>query len=170
MGDRLQGEFVPIAEVVKAVGLRGEFKVYPLLDWYEPLLGSPYLVWDDGAALEIRGRRTSGNCLVVSAAGLTDRDAAEGTIGRSVGFLRSRYIETDFPKPPGGLPFRYLGREVVTLAGESVGKVDEVRRHGPQFTLVVPGVGGETLIPAVAQILLPDEGMTGPLVIDPPEG
>ena len=165
-----QGEFVPIAEGVKAVGLKGEFKIYPLMDWYEPLFDSPYLVWDDGAAIEIRGWRPSGDCLVVTVAGFADRDGAEGTIGRSVGFLRSRYTEQDFPKPPGGLPFRYLGREVRTLAGEVVGRVDEVRRHGPQFTLVIAGVGGETLIPAVEQILHPDEGTTGPLVIDPPEG
>lgn len=164
------GEFVPIADVVKAVGLKGEFKLFPLLDWYEPLFDTPYLVWDDGAALEILKRRPSGNCLVVGVADRTDREAAEETIGRSVGFLRSRYAEPDFPKPPGGLPFRYLGREVRTVAGESVGPVDEVRRHGPQFTLVVAGADGEIMIPAVAPILSPDEGTTGPLVIDPPEG
>ena len=30
--------FVPVAEVVKAVGLRGQYKLYPLLDWHPPLL------------------------------------------------------------------------------------------------------------------------------------
>jgi len=163
-------EFVPIADVVKAVGLKGEVKLFPLMDWYEPLLDTPYLVWDDGAPVEILKRRPSGNCLVVGTAGVADRDAAEGTIGRSVGFLRSRYTEPGFPRPPGGLPFRYLGREVRTVAGETVGTVDEVRRHGPQFTLVVAGDDGEMMIPAVAPILSPDEGTAGPLVIDPPEG
>jgi len=163
-------DFVAIAEVVKAVGLKGEIKLYPLLDWHAPLLESPYLVWEDGAALEIGGWRSSGDCPVVSVAGLTGRDDAERAVGRSVGFLRSRYTEPGFPRPPAGLPFRYLGREVRTRTGEIVGRVDEVRRHGPQFTLVLASEGGETLIPAVAPILLPDEGTSGPLVIDPPEG
>ena len=42
--------FVGIGEVVKAVGLRGEVKLYPLLDFHAPLLGSAYLTWEDGAA------------------------------------------------------------------------------------------------------------------------
>ena len=56
------------------------------------------------------------------------------------------------------------------MAGDVVGTVDEVRRIGPQFLLVIPDGAREILIPAVAAILRPDDGLTGPLVIDPPEG
>ena len=78
-----------------------------------------------------------------------------------------------FPRPPEGLPFRYLGRDVVTRAGEAIGEVEEVRFTGSQYLLVIPsrdGTGPEILIPAVAPILVEDDGVGGPLVIDPPEG
>ena len=163
-------DFVTIAQVVKAVGLRGEVKLYPLIDFYEPLLDSGYLRWGDGETFVIESWRPSRDCVVVKTAGLDDRDGAENARGRSVGFLRSQYTESDFPKPVDGLPFRYVGRQVSTVAGDVVGTVDEVRRHGAQFTLVIQDDSGEVLIPAVAPILHPDEGLDGPLVIDPPEG
>ena len=48
----------------------------------------------------------------------------------------------DFPRPAGGLPFRYLGRQVVTAAGEAIGTVDEVRLAGGQLLLVRAGRAG----------------------------
>jgi len=168
--DKLAGDFVTIAEVVKAVGLRGEIKLYPLIDWYEPLLGSDYLRWNDGAVVEVDSWRHSRDCYVVKTAGLDDRDAADNARGRSVGFLRSQYTEPAFPKPPGGLPFRYVGRPVCTVTGDEIGTVDEVRRHGAQYTLVIQGEEGEVLIPAVAPILRSEDGLDGPLTIDPPKG
>ncbi len=167
--DRAEG-FVPVAEVVKAVGMKGEVKLYTLLDWYGPLLDSGYLEWGDGAVFAPESWRPSGECVVVKVAGLDGRDAAEAAVGRTVGFLRSRYAEPDFPRPDGGLPFRWLDREVRTVDGELVGTVDEVRRHGAQFTLVIPSTRGELLIPALPPILQPDPGIEGVLVIDPPKG
>lgn len=162
--------FVPVAEVVKAVGLRGEVKLYPLVDFHAPLLESRYLRWQDGApAVFLRGR-ASGGCVVAAFEGCADRDAAEAMVGRELGFAREDYLAPDFPRPAGGLPFRYLGRPVVTTAGETVGLVDEVRRYTAQVLLVVLREGREILIPAVAPILRPDEGLEGPLVIDPPAG
>jgi len=162
--------FVPIAEAVKAVGLRGEIKLYPLLDWFEPLLATDHLVWDDGVPVTVRGQRPAGNCIVVRIAGCDDRDAAQAHRGRRLGFRRRHYAEASFPKPAGGLPFRYLGREVHLGDGRLVGVVDEVRRCGPQHMLVVLDGVREILIPAVAPILRADAALSGPLVIDPPEG
>lgn len=163
--------FVPVAEVVKAVGLKGEVKLYPLLDFRVELLESGYLVWSDGTPAGVtRHRPASGGTVVVATDGCRDRDAAEALVGRELGFRRRDYLRDDFPRPPDGLPFRYLGRLVVTAAGESVGVVDEVRRAGGALLLVVPGPGGEILIPAVEPILRPDDGLEGELVVDPPEG
>lgn len=162
--------FVPIAEVVKAVGLRGEVKLYPLVDFYAPLLESRFLRWRDGAPVAFEHGRPSGGCVVAKFAGCEDRDAAEAMVGRELGFDREDYLADDFPRPAEGLPFRYLGRTVVTAAGETVGTVDEVRRYAAQVLLVVPRQGREVLIPAVAPILRPDAGIAGPLVVDPPAG
>ncbi len=162
--------FVPIAEVVKAVGLRGEVKLYPLVDFHGELLGSRYLHWRDGAAADFERGRASGDCVVAKFAGCDTREDAEAMVGRELGFAREDYLAEDFPRPPEGLPFRYLGRTVVTTAGETVGTVDEVRRYAVQVLLVLQREGREVLIPAVAPILRPDAGLDGPLVVDPPAG
>ncbi len=170
MAERDEDEFVAVAEVVKAVGLRGEFKLHPLHDWHAPLLDSPYLLWRAGGTFSAVAARADGACVVVRTPDCATREEAEALVGRQVGFLRSRYAEAAFPKPPGGLPFRYLGRPVVTADGASVGTVTETRRYATQLLLVVAGAAGELLIPAVEPILRADEGLAGPLVIDPPPG
>lgn len=163
--------FVPVAEVVRAVGLRGEVKLYPLIDWDEGLLGSRHLVWDDGAPCAAELSRWDGACPIVRVPGCATREAAEASVGRQVGFRRTSYAEPDFPRPPEGLPFRLLGRPVLTVAGERVGVVDEVRRYARQVLLVVArATGGEVLVPAVPPILREERGEDGPLVIDPPPG
>lgn len=162
--------FVAVAEVVKAVGLHGEVKLYPLLDWYEPLLGSSYLEWGDRRPLRATAWRQDGTCWVVRLADVESREAAESTVGRRIGFRRERYCEVGFPAPKDGLPFRYLGRQVATVAGEMVGRVVEVRRYVSQPLLVIQTDRGEVLVPAVPPILRPDRGLEGTLLIDPPPG
>jgi 16S rRNA processing protein RimM len=162
--------FVPIADVVKAVGLRGEVKLYPLLDFHAPLLETPYLRWDDGTIVDLEKARPAGNCVAVKPAGCDDRDQAEALVGRQLGFTRDAYLAADFPRPDEGLPFRYLERPVVTSAGEALGTVQEVRRYASQVLLIIEWEGREVMIPAVAPILQPDQGLDGPLVVDLPEG
>ena len=165
--------FIVIGEVVKAIGLKGESKLFPLLDFHEALLDSPYLVWGDGEPAKIERHRPAGSCEAVKVETVDDRNAAEALVGRELGFMSVSYLEPDFPRPAGGLPFRYLGREVMTVAGSTVGTVEEVRFTGAGFLLVIPDpreAGKEILIPAVEPILRPDEGLEGALVIDPPEG
>lgn len=162
-----------IGEVVKAVGLKGELKLYPLLDYHGALLDGPYLVWGDGSPVDIEWHRQAGSCEAVKVRGTGNRNAAESMVGRKLGFRRESYLEPDFPRPAGGLPFRYLGRPIETVTGETVGTVDEVRFTGAGYMLVIRDSeegAGEILIPAVVPILQPDEGLEGPLVIDPPEG
>jgi len=162
--------FVPIAEVVRVVGLRGEVKLYPLIDWYPPLLDTDFLIWENGDPLRIDRWRPSRNGAVIGVAGNERREDAEACVGMRIGFLRGRYRDAGFPRPESGLPFRFLGRPVVTVAGEAMGDVTEVRLYGAQFTLVIEREGGEILIPAVEPILAADSGCEGSLVIDPPEG
>ncbi len=166
--------FVPIADVVKAVGLRGEIKLYPLLDFHAPLLSSQYLRWDDGAAVRFARARPAGSCVAARPEGCDDRDAAERLVGRQVGFLAADYAAADFPRPADGLPFRFLGREVRDPGGAPLGTVDEVRRYAAQVLLVLEREGREVMIPAVPPILVGDIGPGSapddPVVVDPPEG
>jgi 16S rRNA processing protein RimM len=162
--------FVPVAEITRPVGLRGEVKLYPLLDWHEPLLGSRFLILDDGAAVTVGAVRPGKGGYVVALAGCTDQAAAADLVGRRLGFRRADYEDDAFPRPPAGLPFRFLGRPVRLAGGDEIGIVDEVRRYADQLMLVIIRAGREVLVPAVEPILRHDPGLAGPLVIDPPEG
>lgn len=163
--------FIPVAEVVKAVGLRGEYKLYPLVDWHEELLDSRFLRWRDGEPFRPLQYRPDRSCVVVRTEECGTREGAEALVGRVIGFDREHYLEPDFPRPRGGLPFRFLGRTVELVTGGSVGRVREVRRYASQVLLVVARPdGSEVLVPAVAPILQPEDGLTGTLVIDPPPG
>ncbi len=162
--------FISIGEVVKAVGLRGEIKLYPLLDFHEPLLASGYVVWQDGSPVEISRHRLTGGTAVLKLANVHGRNEAEALVGRYLGFARESYLAEDFPRPVEGLAFRYLERPIETVDGESVGTVTEVRRAAGSLLLVFQRDGRDVMIPAVEPILRADDGLTGPLVVDPPEG
>jgi len=167
------GRFVCIGEVVKAVGLKGEVKLYPLLDYFPPLLESEFLIWGNGELVNLVRHRQAGSCEALKLRGVDDRNAAESLVGKEIGFRSARYLDPGFPRPEGGLPFRYLDREVVLISGEPVGKVVEVRLAGGNYLLVLDDPsrpGREVLVPAVEPILIPNAGLTGSLVIDPPEG
>ncbi|PID79561.1 16S rRNA processing protein RimM [bacterium DOLJORAL78_65_58] len=164
-------DFVCVGEIVKAIGLKGELKLYPLLDYFDGLLDSPYTVWQDGSPVKILRHRPARSCVALMVEGVQSREAAEAMLGRELGFMRGSYVRDDFPVPPGGLAFRYLGRRVVTRGGDEIGRVDEVRLMGGAHMLVVPDGKREILIPAVEPILVRDDrSLEGDLVIDPPEG
>ncbi len=165
--------FVIVGEVVKAIGLKGEVKLYPLLNYHRELLMSGYLQWQDGTRAEITRHRQAGSCEALKVSGVDDRNKAETLVGRVLGFMSRSYLDADFPKPDGGLPFRWLEREVRTTTGETIGVVDEVRVAGAGYMLVVADPeqpGGQLMIPALAPILQPEDDLSGVLIVDPPEG
>ena len=173
MAETTPNRFVIIGEVVKGIGLKGEVKLYPLLDYYSELLLSGYAQWSDGKKAEITRFRQAGSCQALKVRGVDDRNAADAMVGQELGFMSHDYLAADFPKPDEGLPFRWLGREVQTTAGQTIGIVDEVRVAGAGLMLVLKDLeqaGQEILIPALAPILQPDAGLSGTLIVDPPEG
>jgi len=168
-----ENQFVVIGELVKAIGLKGEIKLYPLLNYYQELLESKFLVWADGQPAEVSRHRQAGSCRAIKVPEVHDRNGAEAMVGRKLGFMSHSYLAADFPKPNEGLPFRWLGREVATVAGEVIGVVDEVRVAGAGYMLVLEDreqKGNRIMIPALAPILEPEDRLTGTLIVDPPVG
>jgi len=168
-----ENRFVIIGEIVKAIGLKGEVKLYPLLNYHQALLASGYLQWRDGTTAEIVRHRQAGSCEALKLRDIDDRNAAESMVGRELGFMSHSYLAADFPRPAGGLPFRWLGRKVQTTAGQVVGVVEEVRVAGAGHMLVLADpehTDRKVMIPAVAPILQPEDGLSGVLTVDLPEG
>ena len=75
-------DIVPLAEVVAVVGLKGEIKLHPLIDWYAPILETRYLVWMTGEPVTVGSLRSARGGAVVQIEGCADREAAGALVGR----------------------------------------------------------------------------------------
>lgn len=83
--------------------------------------------------------------------------------------LRER--ASSMPPPEGSFYAQdLLGLQVVTVGGESLGRVAEIRETGGTDLLVVPSGGREILIPFARAICTEIDLAGGRIVVDPPEG
>lgn len=108
----------------------------------------------------------SGNVLLTFAE-IPDRTAAER--------LRGTWLVVDSDELTSGEPDEFhdtelIGLTAVTVAGEPVGVVRQVRHHGQDLLVIEPAEGGEVLVPFVAPIVPEVDVAAGRLVIDPPPG
>ena len=157
---------VRIGKVVRAVGLKGHLGVAgsegALAELDELLLrrgeGEP-------ARWRIEEARPQGRVWAVKVAGVSDRSAAERLVGSEVLAPREALAEAGEGRH---LWADLEGLEVVTAAGEAVGKVTGLLETGAVDVLVVTGSGGEKLVPLAPYVKVEREA--GRIVVDPPEG
>ncbi len=167
--------FIAMAELTRPVGLRGELKAAPLADLVEEVLDSRFL-WrrgpgDSVGPAGLEHWRWQGRALVLKLRGIDAVDAARAAVGQQVGFLEEDYDRDDFPKPAHPLPFVYLGLTVRTVAGETVGVVDDVLLLPANWVLSVRQPGGdEVLIPVIPPVLRTLDRRGGTLTIEPLPG
>ena len=157
---------VRIGTVVRAVGLKGHLGVAGT----EGAVGElRELLLRRGAAEPERWRieeaRPQGRVWAVKVEGISDRTAAERLVGAEVLAPREELGEAG----EGRLLWADLeGLEVVTVAGEVVGRVTGLYETGAVDVLVVTGSGGEKLVPLAPYVKVEREA--GRIVVDPPEG
>jgi 16S rRNA processing protein RimM len=158
---------VRIGKVVRAVGLRGHLGVAGTDGGLARLSGLVLRRGEgDEGPLRILEAREQGRLWAVMVEGISDRSAAERRVGADVLGSREelgeagedRHYWTDLE-----------GLAVVTVAGETVGKVTGLYETGGVDVLVVRGDGGaEKLVPLAPYVEVDREN--GRIVVDPPEG
>ena len=158
------GERLVVGLVRGLHGLRGAVRVEVLTDdasRYAP--GS--VLHAEGASdpLTVVWRREDAPGILVRFREVTSRDAAEG--------LRDRYLEAR--AAPDALPegtyywHELAGNEVMTTAGEHLGRVEDVFRAGESEVFVVRGGRrGEILVPGVQDVVREFEPRAGRIVVD----
>lgn len=165
---------VEMAEIVRAVGLRGEVKLVLTGDFLEEVLVSPYLRrWrghEEPVEAQVESHRWKGDTVIVKLAGVADRDAAERCVGECVGFLADDYDDPGFPRPEQPAPFLYDGLRVETVAGETVGDVLEVMVLPAHLVLRVRRRDDEVLIPVIEPVVKELDLAGQRLVIEPIAG
>ncbi|MBI4792306.1 MAG: 16S rRNA processing protein RimM [Deltaproteobacteria bacterium] len=163
---------VPVGEIVKPHGIRGEVKIYPFSGnpdnfalYREVLLARqpegpprPY---------ELRSCRIQGHFVLAALVGVDDRTAAEALTGCTVFVDRQ-----ELPATAAGEFYWHdlQGMMVVTASGLLLGRVSSMLPTGAHDILVVTGTGREYLIPAIDGFVVEIDAAAGRIVVDPPEG
>lgn len=167
--------FIEMAEIVRAVGLRGEMKLVLFGDFDGDILASHYLKLRSRQGAEspaqVVSLRPKGETAIVRLLGVEGRSAVEALVGAGLGFSAEDYDRPDFPRPELPSPFVYEGLEVFTTRGELVGEVAEMLLWPGQRMLRVRRVGAaDALVPAVAPFLCSMDRAARRIVIDPIPG
>ncbi|MEV6159236.1 ribosome maturation factor RimM [Nonomuraea sp. NPDC052129] len=122
----------------------------------------------DRGPLVIESRRWHKGALLITFAGVTQRDTAEELRGTMLVIDSDEVTPSD--DPDEFHDHQLTGLAVVTVSGEAVGEVTDVLHHGQDLLVVRRSGQDDALIPFV-RALVPEVDLDGGrLVVDPPEG
>jgi 16S rRNA processing protein RimM len=160
-----------VGRIGRPHGIRGELTVQVHTDDPDLRFAAGSVLATEPAAngpLTVSQSRWHSGRLLVRFAGYDDRTSAED--------LRGTLLVMDSAEVgPAADPdefhdYELIGLEVVTVAGEPVGAVEDVLHQGQDLLVVRARPGGEILVPFVAPIVPEVDVTAGRVVIDPPPG
>ncbi|MBQ4339694.1 MAG: 16S rRNA processing protein RimM [Firmicutes bacterium] len=140
-----------LGQIVNAVGLKGESKVYPYTDYKERFeeLDSLYI---ENTVYKIEKVRYMGEMAIVKFAGVSDRNAAEALKGKYL------YIDRENARELGEDEYfvpDLIGLQVKDEAGENIGELCDVIQNSAQDVYEIKMPDGKTfMIPAVGEFIL----------------
>lgn len=156
---------ITVGKIVAAHGIKGQVKILSLSDnphRFQP--GQALTVAEQDTTVTIEAtRRHKGNLLIVTLAGIADRDAAEALKGCTL----SVPITELAPLPAGQFyRFQLEGLRVVTTDGEFLGVLDAILESGANDVYRVRGADGHyLLLPALKQVVLDVDLAAGAMTV-----
>jgi 16S rRNA processing protein RimM len=146
--------YVPVAEVARPHGIRGELRLRLFNEGSQLLLERPSarLVFADGSERDvtISGARPTNKALLIKLSGVDDRDAAEALRGAKVSVPRAAFPPLD----EGEFYACDIEGARVVLGGAEVGRVKGLENYPTcQALLVDRGAGGTFEVPLVEQYI-----------------
>lgn len=160
-----EGDWAVLGSVSGLYGVRGWVKVFSHTSPKENIFNYPcWYLFRDGQWREYRllQGRPHGKGLVASLEGVVDRDQAAELIGAEIAVPRGQL--------PEAAPDEYYwadleGKDVVTLNGDSLGRVDYLFETGANDVMVVKGER-EHLLPFVSQVIRSVDLEQGVITVD----
>jgi 16S rRNA processing protein RimM len=159
--------YLVLGRVVRTHGVRGEVKVIPLTESWEPFgplsrlwlgpAGGPY------GPVDVEVARSQGRAVLLKLRGVESLDAAAPLVGCELALPREQA-----PPPPAGRFYHYdvVGLEVVRGA-ERLGRVAEILETPAHDVYVVSGPAGEWMLPATRAHITRIDVATGRIVVHP---
>ncbi len=160
--------FILVGKVRKPHGLDGELLLEPFSDdpqRFKP--GSQIFLGKEHLPFIIRTRRSQDTAVLIQLKGVDTPEAA--------GEFRNLMIyidKKDLPPLPEGRYYHFdlIGLDVINKDGKHLGKLSEVIETGANDVYVVINEEGvETLLPAIAQVILEVSLVDGCMSVDAPE-
>ncbi len=162
--------YLAIGKVVRAHGVRGELSVTVLTEFPERFEVTEWIYLGDEYEAEpyrLEGYRWHKKNILLSLAGVTDRTTAERLKGQFVQVP----LDEAMPLPPGTYYLHQLiGLEVVTPAGQPLGRVVDILETGANDVYVVAGDDREMLLPAIPEVVQAVDIEKGQMVVKIIEG
>lgn len=140
-----------LGQIVNAVGLKGESKVYPYTDYKERFEELDWLYVEE-KKYEIEKVRYNGNMAIIKFAGVSDRNAAEALKGKYLYVDRenARELDEDEYFVPD-----LIDIEVKDEEGNHMGRLSDVIQNSAQDVYEIQMDDGKKfMIPAVAAFIL----------------
>lgn len=159
-------KWMVVGRLLGAHGVRGEIKVHVLMEQKASLLDYP--TWFLGAEGETSRRcallsgRANAKGLVVQLEGVRRREEAQALSGTLVWMLRALLPE---PEEDHYYWADMIGAQVVTEAGDVLGRVSHLFETGANDVLSVETEGEERLIPFTSEVVRKVDTETGVIVV-----
>lgn len=139
-----------LGKIVKAQGLKGEMKIYPLCDesFFDGI--SKIYLGENGQCVELQNLRMYNGMAYIKLDSVQDRDMAEKMIGmevytdrESLQMQEDEYISSEL-----------VGKIVLLDTGENMGQILEVQNYGSADILTISGKYGQWQIPFLQDLVI----------------
>mgnify|MGYP001011272273 FL=1 len=159
-------EKIKIGQIVNAVGLKGEVKVYNYSDSQERYYDLQTVYLDD-KLYEIEKVRFQQHLVILKFKGVEDRNAAESLKGKYLNIT-----EADLKELPEGTYYirDLIGVLVVLESGEVLGTLTNVLQNFAQDLYEIDVNGKKVLLPAVNEFVLDVDLESRRVTVRLPEG
>ncbi len=159
-------EKIKIGQIVNAVGLKGEVKVYNYSDSQERYYDLQTVYLDD-KLYEIEKVRFQQHLVILKFKGVDDRNAAESLKGKYLNIT-----EADLKELPEGTYYirDLIGVLVVLESGEVLGTLTNVLQNFAQDLYEIDVNGKKVLLPAVNEFVLDVDLESRRVTVRLPEG
>ena len=159
-------EKIKIGQIVNAVGLKGEVKVYNYSDSQERYYDLQTVYLDD-KLYEIEKVRFQQHLVILKFKGVEDRNAAESLKGKYLNIT-----EADLKELPEGTYYirDLIGVLVVLESGEVLGTLTNVLQNFAQDLYEIDVNGKKVLLPAVNEFVLDVDLESRKVTVRLPEG
>ena len=165
------GKLIAIGRIIKAQGLQGELKVYPLSDFSERFsrLENVKIEFECGKVetFKVENIRTINKFVIFKLKCVDDRKNAESLCGSYVCVTRDEIFPLD---EESFYVFELEGMEVFNPECRKIGRISLVEKYPAQDILIIETEDRHIMVPAVKHFLVDIDVKNGRIILDLPEG